>query len=226
VVQVLISGAPAYVRQLPVRRTEEASRLRVLPQCTASGAGARAQVSEWLSFRHTELTPLTEDALLRVDARLLERTFLVGGALTLADLALFDVVHRAVVRPCRRRLLWRRRRGASAALVLTAGAAFCCMTGACHQPLAQCLRCAQSPAGSEPRLLPACSFRLPTCAARGAWQRGAGRLRQPSARLPRRRPSRPPRSAACHAWCAGTTICSTRRTRAASTRTWRCPCRR
>ena len=57
------------------------------------------QVSEWLSFRHSELLPLTEEALLRVDARLASRTFLVGGALSLADLALFDVVHRPMVCP-------------------------------------------------------------------------------------------------------------------------------
>lgn len=57
------------------------------------------QVSEWLSLRHSELLPLTEEAVLRVDARLASRTFLVGGALSLADLALFDVVHRPMVRP-------------------------------------------------------------------------------------------------------------------------------
>ncbi|KAK9821000.1 hypothetical protein WJX81_008473 [Elliptochloris bilobata] len=57
---------------------------------------AQAQVAEWLSFRHSELLPLTEEALLRVDARLAGRTFLVGGALSLADLVLFDVVHRAM----------------------------------------------------------------------------------------------------------------------------------
>lgn len=51
-----------------------------------------------MSFRHTELTPLTEEALLRVNARLAARTFMVGGALSLADLVLFDTVHRAVVR--------------------------------------------------------------------------------------------------------------------------------
>ena len=56
-------------------------------------------MSEWLSFRHSELLPLTEEALLRVDARLASRTFLVGGALSLADLALYDVVHCPMVRP-------------------------------------------------------------------------------------------------------------------------------
>ena len=56
-------------------------------------------MAEWLSFRHSELLPLTEEALLRVDARLADRTFLLGGALSLADLALFDIVHRPMVRP-------------------------------------------------------------------------------------------------------------------------------
>jgi len=135
---------------------------------------ARAQVSEWLSFRHTELAPLTEDALLRVDARLLERTFLVGGGLTLADLALFDVVHRAVVRPLPALAALAAARAARALRpVPTAGAAPRCMLGACHGRWRVVLRCAvacrtQAPAlacmlvpAAHPRRMPCLAPRRP-----------------------------------------------------------------
>ena len=59
-------------------------------------AGERAQVSEWLTHCATELALLLDDKLAGLNAALAARTFLVGGRLTLADLAVFGTVQPAV----------------------------------------------------------------------------------------------------------------------------------
>lgn len=55
------------------------------------------QVSEWLTFCVTELALLLDDKLAKLNEVLSTRTFLVGGRLTLADLAVFGTVQPAVV---------------------------------------------------------------------------------------------------------------------------------
>lgn len=44
------------------------------------------------------LSPVNEEGLQKLDDALLSRTFLLGTTLSLADLVLFGVLHRAVVR--------------------------------------------------------------------------------------------------------------------------------
>ena len=60
--------------------------------------GAGSQISEWLSFRHTKFTPLTEEGLKQIDDWLLTRTCLAGPAISLADLVTFATLYNAVVR--------------------------------------------------------------------------------------------------------------------------------
>ena len=55
------------------------------------------QVAQWLSTRYSMLSPVNEEGLQKLDDALLTRTFLVGTTLSLADLVLFGVLHRAVV---------------------------------------------------------------------------------------------------------------------------------
>lgn len=55
------------------------------------------QVAEWLAFRHTELTPLMDDKLAKMNEWLQSRTYLTGSSLTLADLVLYATVQPAVV---------------------------------------------------------------------------------------------------------------------------------
>ena len=55
------------------------------------------QVDEWLSYRYSSLSQLSEEALKTIDDHLLPRTFFVGASLTLADLVLFGILHEAVV---------------------------------------------------------------------------------------------------------------------------------
>ena len=64
-----------------------------LPKCFL-----RSQVAQWLSTRYSMLSPVNEEGLQKLDDVLLTRTFLLGTTLSLADLVLFGVLHRAVVR--------------------------------------------------------------------------------------------------------------------------------
>ena len=57
------------------------------------------QVAQWLSARYSMLSPINEEGLQQLDDALLTRTFLLGTSLSLADLVLFGVLHKAVVRP-------------------------------------------------------------------------------------------------------------------------------
>eukprot|EP00195_Chlamydomonas_chlamydogama_P011043 CAMPEP_0202890242 /NCGR_PEP_ID=MMETSP1392-20130828/727_1 /ASSEMBLY_ACC=CAM_ASM_000868 /TAXON_ID=225041 /ORGANISM="Chlamydomonas chlamydogama, Strain SAG 11-48b" /LENGTH=435 /DNA_ID=CAMNT_0049573779 /DNA_START=27 /DNA_END=1334 /DNA_ORIENTATION=+ len=66
-------------------------------QLLGASAEDQAQVAEWLLWAVTELTPLVDDKLFKVNDHLATRTFLVGSSLTLADLVVFGVVHPAVV---------------------------------------------------------------------------------------------------------------------------------
>ena len=53
------------------------------------------QVIEWLTFATTELSPLLDDKLAKINDWLVSRTLLVGNVITLADLVLYAVVHPA-----------------------------------------------------------------------------------------------------------------------------------
>lgn len=55
---------------------------------------AKSQISEWLSYRNTELSPITEENLNLVNKHLLTRTYFLGSHLSLADLCLFSALHR------------------------------------------------------------------------------------------------------------------------------------
>ncbi len=57
-----------------------------------------SQIAQWLSSRYSILSPISEEALQKLDDELLTRTFLLGTTLTLADLVLFSVLHPALVR--------------------------------------------------------------------------------------------------------------------------------
>lgn len=61
---------------------------------SALNAG-RAQVDEWLLWSVSELNPLMDDKLAKINDHLASRTFLVGNDLTLADLVVFGVTHAA-----------------------------------------------------------------------------------------------------------------------------------
>ncbi|CAL8470271.1 g9813 [Coccomyxa elongata] len=56
-----------------------------------------ALIAQWLSSRYSLLSPISEEALQKLDVELLTRTFLLGTSLTLADLVLFGVLHPALV---------------------------------------------------------------------------------------------------------------------------------
>ena len=58
----------------------------------------RLQIAQWLSSRYSTLSPISEEALQKLDDELLTRTFLLGTSLTLADLVLFGVLHPALVK--------------------------------------------------------------------------------------------------------------------------------
>ncbi len=60
------------------------------------------QVAEWLAYRHTQLSPLMDDKLVRINDWLQTQTFLTGSTLTLADLVLYAAVQPAVVSECHR----------------------------------------------------------------------------------------------------------------------------
>ena len=60
------------------------------------------QVTQWLTFGHTELSPLLDDKLAHVNDWLSTRTYLAGHTLTLADLAVYAAVHAFVVSKTRR----------------------------------------------------------------------------------------------------------------------------
>lgn len=55
------------------------------------------QVVEWLTFAITELTPLLDDKLAKVNDWLASRSFLVGNDVTLADLVVYATAAPAVV---------------------------------------------------------------------------------------------------------------------------------
>jgi len=65
-------------------------------QLLGSSPAAKAQTSEWLSFRNTGLSPVTEDRLYKISTHLLTRICLADSDPTLADLCLFATLHRAV----------------------------------------------------------------------------------------------------------------------------------
>lgn len=66
------------------------------PQLLGDTAELQAQVDEWMTFKHTQLTPLKDDQLRKLNDWLATRMYVVGGRLTLADLVLFDAVYPAV----------------------------------------------------------------------------------------------------------------------------------
>jgi len=56
------------------------------------------QIAEWLSFRHTALTPLMDAKLAELSTHLASRTYVAGGARpSLADLVLYAAVSPAAV---------------------------------------------------------------------------------------------------------------------------------
>ncbi|GAX75792.1 hypothetical protein CEUSTIGMA_g3235.t1 [Chlamydomonas eustigma] len=56
---------------------------------------AQAQIDEWLTWSVTELSPLIDDKLFKLNDHLTTRTFLVGRTLTIADLVVCAVVQPA-----------------------------------------------------------------------------------------------------------------------------------
>jgi hypothetical protein len=56
------------------------------------------QVEQWLSFVHTQLTPVIDDNLAEINSWLALRTFLVGSTATLADMVLYSALSPAIVR--------------------------------------------------------------------------------------------------------------------------------
>ena len=56
------------------------------------------QIEQWLSFVHTQLTPVMDNQLVDVNAWLAARTYLVGARPTLADIVLYAALSTAVVR--------------------------------------------------------------------------------------------------------------------------------
>eukprot|EP00803_Ostreobium_quekettii_P005315 evm.model.scf_340.6 EVM.evm.TU.scf_340.6 scf_340:41787-44690(-) len=95
---VHLKGADTVCRYLVSSCTGKEADLRAaatgqLLGCTPILA---AQVSQWLAFAHSELSPLTDDKLDKLNAFLAPRVFLVGTSLTLADICIFVVVHKAV----------------------------------------------------------------------------------------------------------------------------------
>lgn len=56
----------------------------------------QAKVSEWLTYQHTELEPLMDEQLFKVNEWLQNRTYLLGNSLTLADLVVYATVQPAV----------------------------------------------------------------------------------------------------------------------------------
>lgn len=73
------------------------------PQATAllgTTPEQQAKVSQWLTFRRSELTPLIDDKLVKLNDWLLTRTFLAGPTITLADLVVYAAVQPAVVSTC------------------------------------------------------------------------------------------------------------------------------
>lgn len=64
-------------------------------QLLGSTPEAQAQVNEWLTWATTELTPLMDDKLVKVNEYLSTRTYLVGSSATLADLVLYALLHPA-----------------------------------------------------------------------------------------------------------------------------------
>ncbi len=73
---------------------------RGMPTCGryAAHQPPSPQVAEWLTYRHTELSPLLDDKLAKMHDWLQTRTYLAGNSLTLADLVLYATVQPAVVR--------------------------------------------------------------------------------------------------------------------------------
>ena len=61
---------------------------------------APMQVSQWMSMRYSLLLPISEEALQTLESHLATRTFILGTALSLADLTLFGALHQAVVGHC------------------------------------------------------------------------------------------------------------------------------
>lgn len=60
------------------------------------GEAQQAQIAEWLTWASTELTPLMDDKLVKLNDHLATRSYLVGGCVTLADLVIYALVHPAV----------------------------------------------------------------------------------------------------------------------------------
>jgi glutathione S-transferase len=63
------------------------------------------QVAEWLAYRRTELSPLMDEKLAKINDWLQTRTYLAGNVLTLADLVIYAALQPAAVSalaPCSR----------------------------------------------------------------------------------------------------------------------------
>eukprot|EP00798_Chlamydomonas_sp_ICE-L_P022930 gene22930-30109_t len=74
--------------------TEQSSKAS---QLLGSSPEEKAQIDEWLASATTELQPLVDDKLIKVNDWLLSRTYLVGNAFSVADIIVFGVVQPAVV---------------------------------------------------------------------------------------------------------------------------------
>ncbi|KAK9808921.1 hypothetical protein WJX72_006429 [[Myrmecia] bisecta] len=76
-----------YIASLSPRRT----------QLLGDTPETQALIAQWLSYRNTDMLPLTDEQLLHVNSALLLRTYLVGSTVSVADLVLFASLHRAMV---------------------------------------------------------------------------------------------------------------------------------
>jgi hypothetical protein len=56
-------------------------------------------VEQWLSFVHTQFSPIMDDKLAEVNSWLAPRTVLVGTTVSLADIVLYAALCPAIVRP-------------------------------------------------------------------------------------------------------------------------------
>ncbi|PNW84493.1 hypothetical protein CHLRE_03g145967v5 [Chlamydomonas reinhardtii] len=85
-----ISGLAAVVTHLARSSARKDALLGSTPEL-------QAQVAEWLTWASTELSPLMDDKLVKLNEHLATRSFLVGGAASLADLVIYALVHPAAV---------------------------------------------------------------------------------------------------------------------------------
>ncbi|KAG2495304.1 hypothetical protein HYH03_006576 [Edaphochlamys debaryana] len=86
----VVSGLAAVCTHLARQSPRQANLLGATPEL-------QAQVAEWLAWASSELTPLMDDKLAKLNEHLLSRTYLVGTSATLADLVIYALVHAAAV---------------------------------------------------------------------------------------------------------------------------------